>query len=161
MGDYALHKIQVAFEEISQNIDRSPIGLLFAYPIGWWMRINALSKAPRDSYSKALASKLTMDTTARESLTQGIYLPTDEKEALYKLEYAFKVSRKADGIASKVKAEVKAGKLQKGSVNLYDEALEQDIISNEEYTLIKQAQELKIETIRVDDFTMEDYLKRK
>ena len=161
MGDYALHQIQVAFEEISQNIDRSPIGLLFAYPIGWWMRINALSKAPRDTYSKALASKLTMDTNEREDLTEGIYLPEDEKEALSKLEYAFKLSRKADSIVRKVKTAVKAGTLKKGSPNLYDEALASDIINKEEHTLIKEANEVKIDTIGVDEFTMKDYLKRK
>jgi len=161
MGDYALHQIQVAFEEISQNIDRSPIGLLFAYPIGWWMRINSLSKAPRDSYSKALASKLTVDSNDRENLTEGIYIPKDEKEALAKLEHAFKLSRKADNIAHKVKTQIKEGKLQKGSASLYDDALELDIINKEEYALIKEASEVKIDTISVDEFTMKDYQKRK
>ena len=161
MGDYALHQIQVAFEEISQNIDRSPIGLLFAYPIGMWIRLNALSKAPRDSYSKALASKLTMDSNDREALTDGIYIPQDENEALAKLEHAFKLSRKADSIAHKVKTEVKAGKLQKGSLTLYDDALELGVINKEEHALIKEANDVKIETIGVDEFTMKDYLKRK
>jgi len=161
MGDYALNKIQIAFEEISQNIDRSPIGLLFAYPIAWYMRINSLSKAPRDSYSKSLAAKITMDSNDRESLTEGIYLPHDEKEALAKLEYAFKLSRKADNIAHKVKAEVKTGKLDKKSASLYEDALEVNIINKEEYELVKEAQKVKIETIAVDEYTMKDYLKRK
>ena len=161
MGDYALHQIQVAFEEISQNIDRSPIGLLFAYPIGWWMRVNALSKAPRDDYSKALASKLTMDTNEREALTEGIYIPKDEDAALSKLEHAFKLSRKADSIAQKVKMQIKAGTLKKGSENLYEQALELDIINTEEHALIKEANKIKIEAIGVDEFSMKDYLKRK
>ncbi|MDF1881659.1 acyl-CoA dehydrogenase [Sulfurimonas sp. MAG313] len=161
MGDYALNKIQIAFEEISQNIDRSPIGLLFAYPIGWWMRMNSLSKAPRDSYSKALASKITKDSSEREALTEGIYLPKDKEEALFKLEHAFVLSNKADSIASKVKKEVKAGTLKKGSPTLYDEALALNIINKEEHTLIKEALILKIEAIGVDDFSMKDYLKRK
>jgi len=160
VGDYALNKIQIAFEEISQNIDRSPIGLLFAYPVGWWMRLNALSKAPRDDYSKHLASKITMDSNDREALTDGIYLPQDETEALAKLEYAFKLSRKADSIMHKIKTEVKAGRLQKGSENLFEEALDEGIINTEEYKLIIEAQEVKIDTIGVDDFTMKGYLKR-
>jgi len=60
-----------------------------------------------------------------------------------------------------VKTEIKAGKLKKGSPNLYDEALELDIINKEEYALIIEANEVKIEAIGVDDFTMKDYLKRK
>jgi len=161
MGDYALHQIQVAFEEISQNIDRSPIGLVFAYPIRWWMRLNALSKAPNDAYSKALAAKLLVDGNDREVLTDGIYLPTEENEALAKLEYAFRLSRKADAIAHKVKAEVKAGKLQKGSQTLYEDALSAGLINKEEYDLLKEAKEVREQTIAVDEFSMKDYLKRK
>jgi len=161
MGDYALNKIQVAFEEISQNIDRSPVGLLFAYPIGWWMRLNSLSKAPRDSYSKALAAKLTANTQEREALTEGIYLPSDENEAMSKLEHAFKLSCEADTIVHKVKKQIKSGKLKKGSPRLYEEALNLEIISEEEYTLIQEAIRVKLEAISVDDFTMKDYLKRK
>ena len=161
MGDYALNQIQIAFEEISQNIDRSPVGLFFAYPIAWYMRINSISKPPRDSYSKDLASKITMDSNDRETLTDGIYLPHDEKEALAKLEHAFKLSRKADSIAHKVKGAVKAGKLDKKSSSLYEEALDLDIINKEEYELVIQAQKIKIETIAVDEYTMKDYVKRK
>ena len=161
MGDYALNQIQVAFEEISNNIDRSFIGLIFAYPVAWYMRLNALSKAPRDSYSKALAAKITMDSNDREKLTEGIYIPRDEKEALGRLEHAFKLSRKADSIAHKVKTEVKAGRLKKGSPDLYDDALNAGVINEEEYALIVEAQRVKVEAIAVDEFSMQDYLQRK
>lgn len=161
MGDYALNQIQVAFEEISNNIDRSIVGLFFAYPIAWYMRMNSLSKAPRDSYSKALASKITTDSSEREKLTEGIYLPTDKKEALGRLENAFRISLQADSIAHKVKKEVKAGKLKKGSVTLYDDALEMGIIDKEEHTLISDAVKVKVEAIAVDEFSDKDYLQRK
>ncbi len=160
MGDYALNQIQVAFEEISNNIDRSIVGLLFAYPIGCFMRLNALSKAPLDSYSKALAAKITMDSQEREKLTEGIYIPTDKKEALGRLEYAFKISRQADEIAQRVKKEVKSGKLAKGA-DLYDQALEAGIIDKDEFELIMEAVKIKVEAIAVDEFSMKDYQHRK
>jgi len=161
MGDYALNQIQIAFEEISNNIDRSVVGLIFAYPITWYMRLNSLSKAPADRYSKSLALKITTDTQERERLTEGIYIPANEKEALGRLEHAFKLSRKADSIAHKVKLAVKAGKLQKGSSSLYDDALQLGIINEEEHTLIIQAVEVKIEAIAVDEFSMKEYIQRK
>ena len=161
MGDYALNQIQVAFEEISQNIDRSPIGLLFAYPIAWYMRINSISRPPKDNHSKALASKITTDSDDRENLTEGIYMPQDEKEALAKLEHAFKLARKADSIAHKVKIEIKSGKLKKGSTDLYEDALKLDVINKEEYELILQASKVKVEAIDVDDFATKDFQNRK
>lgn len=161
MGDYALNQIQIAFEEISNNIGGPFIRLFFAYPIAWYMRLNSLSKAPSDRYSKALAAKITMDGNDREKLTEGIYIPKDEKEALGRLEHAFKISRKADNIASKVKAEVKKGVLKKGSVSLYDDALEIGIINEEEHALILEAVKVKVEAIAVDEFSMQDYMQRK
>lgn len=161
VGDYALNQIQVAFEEISNNIDRSIVGLFFAYPIAWYMRLNSLSRMPRDGYSKTLASKITQDSQEREKLTEGIYLPTDKKEALGRLENAFRISLQADSIAHKVKKEVKAGKLKKGSATLYDDALEMGIIDKEEHALISDAVKVKVEAIAVDEFSNKDYLQRK
>jgi len=161
MGDYALHQIQIAFEEISNNIDRSIVGLIFAYPIALYMRFNSFSKAPSDGYSKALAAKITVDGNDREKLTEGIYIPHDHKEALGRLENAFRLSRKADNIAHKIKTEVKAGRLQKGSASLYDDALEAGIINEEERALILKAVKVKVEAIAVDEFSTKDYLQHK
>ena len=159
IGDYALHNIQTAFEEISNNIDRSVVGLFFAYPIAWYMRLNSLGKAPNDRFSKDLASKILVDGNDRDNLTEGIYIPEDETSALGRLEYAFKLSRKADNIVSKVKKELRAGKLSKGP-NLYADALSAGIINEEEYKLLLEAKAVKEETIMVDEFTQENYVKR-
>ena len=160
VGDYALHEIQNAFEEISNNIDRSIVGLFFAYPVAWYMRLNALSKAPNDVYSKELAHKILFDGNEREELTEGIYIPDDKESSLGRLEHAFKLSRKAEGIASKVKKEVKSGKLNKGE-SLYDDALQSGLINEEEYALIQEAKRIREETIMVDEFKLTDYVKRK
>lgn len=160
LGDYALYEIQKAYEEISQNIDRSIVGLFFAYPVGCFMRMNALAKAPNDYLSKSLAAKLVTDSDERENLTEGIYVPEDKKEALGRLEYAFKLSRKANEIAAKVKTALKAKRLHKGAT-LYDDALNEGVISKEEHSLITEAKKVKEETIMVDDFSMKDYLQRK
>ncbi len=159
IGEYALHQIQVAYEEISQNIDRSLVGLFFAYPIAWYMRLNAISKAPRDFYSKTLASKITVDGNDRERLTEGIYLSEDVDQAIGRLEHAFKLSRKADSIVHKIKKELRAGRLQKGS-NLYDDALKAGVISEAEHELLHEARRVKEEAVLVDEFTTKDYLKR-
>jgi acyl-CoA dehydrogenase len=160
LGDYALNEIQKAYEEISQNIDRSAVGLFFAYPVGCFMRMNALAKAPNDRYSKALAAKLVLDSDERDTLTDGIYIPQNKKEALGRLEYAFKLSRQANEIAAKVKIELKAKRLHKGAA-LYEDALSAGVISKAEHSLITKAKKVKEETIMVDDFSMKDYLQRK
>lgn len=160
LGDYALHEIQKAFEEISNNIDRSLVGLFFAYPVAFYMRLNALSKAPSDIYSKELAHKILTDSEDREKLTEGIYIPKDKESALGRLEHAFRLSTEAGSIAAKVKKEVKTGKLSKGA-SLYDEALELGVINEQEYKLMQEAREVKDEAIMVDAFNLKDYVKRK
>lgn len=160
LGDHALYEIQKAFEEISNNIDRSIVGLFFAYPVAFYMRLNALSKAPNDVYSKELAHKILVDSDDREKLTEGIYIPKDEESALGRLEHAFRLSRKADAIAAKVKKSVKAGKLSKG-MSLYDDAFELGIINEQEYKLMQEARKVKEEAIMVDEFNLKDYAKRK
>ncbi len=159
IGDHALHQIQNAYEEISNNIDRSLVGLFFAYPVGWYIRLNSLSKAPDDALSKALAEKLVSEGSERERLTEGIYLPDNAQEALSRLEHAFRLSCQAEIITAKVKKEIRSGQLQKGET-LYVDALKSGVIDEAEYALLSEAKKVKEETIMVDEFSVSDYLKR-
>ncbi len=160
IGDYALHEIQKAFEEISNNIDRSVVGLFFAYPVACFMRLNALSKAPNDVYSKSLANKVLTEGDEREQLTEGIYIPEDEASALGRLEHAFRLSREAAAVTARLKKEVRTGKLSKGG-SLYEDALEQGLIDKGDYALVQEAKRVREETIMVDEFSLKDYAKRK
>jgi len=160
IGDYALSEIQKAFEEISNNVDRSIVGLFFAYPVAFFMRLNALSKSPKDSYSKELARKILLDSDEREALTEGIYIPKDETSALGRLEHAFTLSIQVDAISARLKKEIRLGKLNKGA-SLYKDARKLGLIDEKEYALIQEAKEVREETIMVDEFTLKDYVKRK
>ncbi|MBE0498877.1 MAG: acyl-CoA dehydrogenase [Campylobacterales bacterium] len=159
IGEYALHQIQTAYEEISNNIDRSLVGLFFAYPVGWYMRLNSLSKAPSDAFSKALAEKLVSEGRERENLTEGIYLPKNTQEALGRLEHAFRLSCQADLVAAKVKKALRSKVLQKGE-RLYADALASGVIDEAEYALLCEAKKVREEAIMVDAFSLSDYLKR-
>lgn len=160
LGEHALFQIQTAFEEISNNIGGAILGTIFSYPVAWYMRLNAFSRAPSDAYSKELAAKLVLDSSEREHLTEGIYIPKDETSALGRLEHAFRLSRKANGIAAKVKKEVKAGKIKKSASNIYEEAHAMGIIYEEELQLIAEAKRVKEETVLVDAFNTKNYLDR-
>ena len=160
MGDHALFQIQTAFEEISDNLGEAVLGSVLSRPISWYVRLNALSRAPSDAYSKELANKLVMDSVEREHLTEGIYIPKDVHSALGRLEHAFKLSRKANNVASKVKREFKTGRIKKGA-DMYDEALKSGIINEDEHALIVEAKKVKEETVLVDEFTNEEYINRK
>lgn len=159
LGDYALHQIQNAYEEISNNIDRSLVGLFFAYPVSWYMRLNSLSKAPSDAFSKALAEKLLIEGHERESLTEGIYLPKSTQEALGRLEHAFRLSCEADLVVAKVKKALRSKVLQKGE-KLYEDALASGVIDKTEYALLNEAKKVQEEAIMVDEFSLSDYHKR-
>ncbi len=160
IGDYALNEIQEAFEQICLNIDNSLIGKFFAYPVYWYVRLNAMGKKPKDSYSKSLAKKITVPGQERDSLTEGIYVPLSTDESLGRLEETFKLSTQADTILSEMKKEIRSGKLKKG-ISLYEDALALEVITKEEYTLISKAKLMREETIMVDEYKTADYLKRK
>jgi acyl-CoA dehydrogenase len=135
------------------------VGLFFAYPVGWYIRLNSLSKAPSDAFSKALADKLVNEGRERESLTEGIYLPENTQEALGRLEHAFRLSCQADLVAAKVKQALRSKVLQKGE-SLYEDALALGVIDEAEYALLREAKKVKEEAIMVDAFSVSDYLKR-
>jgi len=160
VGDYALNEIQVAFEQIALNIDNTFVGKVFAYPVYWYMRLNALGKMPKDAYSKGLAHKLTSLSQERELLTEGIYIPEDKQESLGRLEYAFSLSCEVDALMRKLKKEIKKGTLAKG-IDMYENALKLELLTQEEYDLLLEAKAVKEDLVSVDEFKTEDYLKRK
>lgn len=160
IGDFALHQIQNSYEEISNNIGSSAMGLFFSSPVAWYVRLNTLSKAPSDAFLQELANKLVRDTNEREQLTEGIYIPKNSEEALGRLEHAFKLSRKADAIAAKVKKALRSGRLQKGE-RVYEDAVASGVINEEEHELIFEAKKLKEEAVMVDEFSVDAYLNRR
>jgi acyl-CoA dehydrogenase len=157
-----LSQIQKAFDGIFDNLKVPGLRWLFKGWIGSWSRINSLGSQASDGWSHAISSEMLEDGPVREALTEGIYIPKDPKQALGRLEFAFKAVHKAEAAEKKVKKAIRDGALPKKKVPLLlDEAKAKNIITAEEYRTIQEADEVRYDAILVDDFDEDQYHGRK
>ncbi len=161
-SNYAFTEIQNSFEGIFENLKVPGLSWLFGGPIAWWSRFNALNKQTSDRVSHDVARLIQQDSEQRDRLTHGIYLSTDPEDALARLDQTFKMVKKAEGIEKKVRKAIRAKTLPKKRVtDLLQMALEKSIITQEEFAILKKAEEMRNDSIQVDSFTQERYMARK
>ncbi len=160
-ANMGFQEIQKGFEGIFENIKVPGLSWLFNGPFAWWTRFNSLDGEVSDKLSHELAHLIQQDTEQRDRLTQGIYLSDDPEEPLTRLDNAFKMVKKAEAIERKIRKAVKEKTLPKKRASfLLDEALQKNVITQEEYDTIKKAEEMRNDAIQVDSFTQEEYLNR-
>lgn len=156
---YALAQVQQGFDGLFQNLNIPGLGWLFRGPVALWSRMNPIGKMPSDELGSQIARALQTPGPRRDALTAGIYVPSDPRDALGRLEHVFKLSCEAEAVADKIKKAIQAGKLPKARPEqLVGEALEREIISPEEARLMKEAEAARDDAIQVDSFTPEEYL---
>ncbi len=156
---YALSQIQTAFDGIFKNIGVPGLGWLFSGPVRWWSKLNSLTPDISDALSHEISKLIQMDSAQRDRMTDGIYYPTAEGEALKRIDTAFKVIKASDETEKKLRQAVKAKKLPKlKGAKLVEEALKQGVISEVEVATLKRANELRFDATTVDDFSQEEYV---
>jgi hypothetical protein len=91
-------------------------------------------------------------------MTSGIYVPKSTSEHLGRLENAFKIVKRAEVAEDKIRRAVRKKILpkQKLLANL-DGAVQQGIITGEEKADIIRSEEVRWDSVQVDDFTTEEY----
>ena len=155
--------IQQGFDGIFSNFDVPVLGWFFKYPIKFWSRLNRIDSDLSDKLSHKVADMILNDQDIRERLTHGIYLPLDNKEeALGRLENAYKLAKQTEGLVKKVKKAQRAKKLEKAPIlKVLDEAVKQNVLTQQEADLVKEAETAILDTIQVDDFSEEQYVANK
>jgi acyl-CoA dehydrogenase len=151
---YSLSQVQQAFEGIIANL---PLPAIVRLPLLWIWRSNPIGQAPNDELGHQIAALLHLPGAGRDRLTDGIYIPTDQTEALGRLEHAFYLSHQAAPILKKIKVATVAGQLpQERPERLAHAALENDVISRNEFELIQMAREALLDAVQVDAFDLAD-----
>ncbi|NOQ15199.1 MAG: acyl-CoA dehydrogenase [Methyloprofundus sp.] len=111
---------------------------------------------PQDRLVGQLTQLLLNDTASRERLTSGIYINVNPDDATGRIEVAFKAVLLAAPIEARLHAAQKQGDLPKGSLSsVLQQALQANIISKVDVELIHNAEEARLNAIRVDDFLPE------
>jgi acyl-CoA dehydrogenase len=150
---YALTRIQEAFDGILGNMLKP-----FFLPVALWSRLNPFGTMPSDKLGGQIATILQTPGEQRDRLTENVFLPDTENEALFRLERAFAAVAASDQVWQKINRAVKGGKLKKDHpANLVKKALEAEIIDADERKLVAEAEKLRDDAIQVDAFTLAEY----
>lgn len=139
----AIFNAQTALLSFTDNLPNRVLGRLLRliiFPLG------QRYKKPDDKLTHALSAKVTEPSDERNRLIDGIFQPSDANEPLYKLERAFKLCSAAAPIEKRLK---------QAHSQLSEEAVQNGLITGQEYQLVKQAREARRQVIEVDHFTAE------
>ncbi len=155
---FCLAEIQKAFDGIFDNIKIPGLRWFFKGWIGSWSRINSVGSQASDGWSHAISTIMLTDGEQREHLTAGMYIPKDPNQQMAKLEAAFKAVHRAEATEKKVKKAIREGILPRKKVHqLLDEAKAKNVINDDEYRLVQQADQIRYDAIQVDDFDEKQY----
>lgn len=155
---YGLQQIQNGFDGIFDNLSIPGLGWFVKGFIGAWSRINSLSSHITDNLTHAMVDVMIRDTSTRERMIHGMYIPQDSNEQVARLQNAFKIMNQADGAEKKIRKAVKEGRLpKKKPMLLIDEALAQAIITVSDKEVLLKSEQVRFDAVQVDDFSEEQY----
>lgn len=151
----AVGKIEQALLGVIDNLPVRPLAWLLrplVFPLG------VRQRSIDDRLGSRVAECLLDDRLARGFLTRDIYLPAADEPGLGRLEAALGEAREALDVEKKIRAAVRAGRLERAPGDaLAERALAEGIITAEEREQLHQADEARREAIQVDSFDAETY----
>ena len=147
-----LYKMQVAIDGLLQNFPNRPAAWLLRFII---FPYGQRFKPPSDKLDHQVAQLLLTPSQSRDRLTQGMYMPpTDSSDTVSALEDALVKVIKSEHIEKRLKKELKG--YQPGYQVMDDmlkRALDENIISEDEASLLREAESARWNVIQVDDFS--------
>ncbi|MEE9127413.1 MAG: acyl-CoA dehydrogenase, partial [Planctomycetota bacterium] len=159
---HAFAQIQIAFQGLFRNLNVPILGWLLRGPVAMWSRLNPIGSPPTDRVGHEVAKALQQPGEDRDHLTAGIFLPTAEGEALHRLETAFRLTREAQPVLRKIKDASRSKTLPADRPErLLEQAVQHDVITEDEANLVRKAEAARTDAITVDAFALQDYLSAK
>ena len=144
------YDMQVAIDGVIQNF---PSRIM-----AFWLRITIfpfgrLFKPPSDKLGHKVTELLLTPSQARDRLTHGVFLSSNENDNIAKLEDAMMKTIKAEHIERRLKKEMQG--YQPGYQvmdKMLESAIAQNIINADEANLVREAESARWDVIQVDDF---------
>ena len=156
--EYALARIQEAFEGIHANFDAPVVGWWLRWPSALILRLNPLSRGPRDRLIPAVAATIQRDSEQYRRLTAGQALAGEDSPGAGRLLKAWRLQQEVEPVIRKLVKAQKAGDLARGEPHeVTDTAKKQKLISATEAKLVKDARAAAMTAIEVDVFSPEAY----
>ena len=159
-AQYALARMQEAFDGIFQNFHIPGLGWMFRGPVALWSRLNRLHAGPSDQTGHVVARLLQTPGEQRDRMAEGVYVPDDPTQALRRLEHAFSLSVQSEALTATLRRATRAGTLPRGRVqDMVVRAVETGILTTAEAACINQAEAARWDAIQVDAFEPDHYLR--
>ena len=150
---YNLQRIQTAFNGFLHNFPNRPIAMILRWIIFPWGRLYA---PPNDKLGHEISTLLINPSEMRNRLTEGVFIPESENEAVTQLENAFRKVVDAAHLEKKIRPFQKTFKPEHAG---YDDMLKaahaEGIIDKDEVSILQMANEARTKVIAVDDFSFE------
>ncbi len=147
---YALHDAQEALISFCGNFPSKILGCVMrclALPYG------RSFKAPSDKLEHECASLSMRNNSYRDRIKKRLYLSGDSSQPLDRVENAFQKVLACSELYKRLSAAIKSKKLPKKALeNLLDEALEKEVISEEEFNKLQEAEAARFDALQVDEF---------
>ncbi len=154
----ALYKLQVAFDGVIQNFPSRIAAMLLRaliFPLG--KRLTP----PSDELGHQVSALMLQPGAARDRLTQGMYLPKDENDAVGALEAALISTLACEPMQAGLDAARKAGKITaRNELERISEARDKGLIDAEQALQLERDYALRRKVIMVDDFSPSQMLPR-
>lgn len=156
--EFALARIQEAFEGIHENFDAPLVGWWLRHPASWFLRVNPLSRGVPDRLTAPTAGAIQSLSDQYRRLTAGLAPVDEEAPGMGRVLKAFRLESEAAPAVGKILKAQSSRKLPKGSVyDVIDQALEAKVITETEAQQLRQAGDAVDRAIEVDVFTPEEY----
>lgn len=156
--------VQWSLEHCLYETQMAADGVLKNFPIGWMGKLLRIVvfplglplSPPNDKLSRKLARQLQEPGAMREELTHGAYKSESEYSNLWKVDKALRLQLEMEPIVKKFSKALgkRAGNHQ--VIPFAKEALDAGHITQDEYQLVLDAEEARLEIINVDDFSPEE-----
>ena len=147
-----LFQAEESLDRLLQNFPNALMGTmmrLIVFPRG------RRFQSPSHKMDRQAAKAILNPGAVRNRLTEGIYLPKADHEPLAVLEECFEAVVVAETLEARMRQAKKEGRLNASNPqDLLHEALEKQIVSAEEASLLHRAEALRKQVIHVDDFDL-------
>ncbi len=145
-----IFQLQQAMRGILDNFPNPTVGIILKAIV---LPLGARQKQPNDKLGGKLAQLLMTPSASRTRLCRGVYTSDRSGNPIGKMETALPIIIAAGNVEKKF---IKASRAAKLDGYTWDEklasALKQQLISEDEAVILRQARELRLEVIAVDDF---------
>ncbi|MBU6453064.1 MAG: acyl-CoA dehydrogenase [Cyanobacteria bacterium REEB67] len=157
--EYALQRVQEAFEGIYSNWDAPVVGFFMRAVGKQMLRLNSLSHGPSDKLTKKAAATTQTYNEQFLRLNEGTFFPSEDKLGLGRLLKAFRLETESRPVIAKIVKAQKAKTLRRSDIRpaLVNDALAGGVIDSAEAQLLHDAYQAMSDAITVDTFEPDQY----